>query len=65
VRYLVPRSLAKKERPPMKKEATPKHKGLKEEKPPMKKEATTKHNGLKKKEMTMTKGALSSPSFVA
>jgi hypothetical protein len=48
----------------MKKEATPKHKGLKEEKPPMKKEATTKHNGLKKKDMTMMKGALSSPSFV-
>jgi hypothetical protein len=48
VHYCNIRSLAQKERPPMKKEATQNVKGSKE-KPLMKKEATPKCKGLKRK----------------
>jgi hypothetical protein len=48
--------LAQKEKHPMKKEATPKYKGLKKERPSMKKkEATPKRKGLKKEKPPMKK----------
>jgi hypothetical protein len=49
--YQTPHSLVGEERHLIKKEATPKHKGLKKKDLRLKKEATPKHKGLKKKDL--------------